>query len=123
MRILIAAALAAAMAAPAAAETLKGSFTGASGHVVTGTATVEKVDGVWTVKLDDAFVLDGAPDPKVAFGDKRATDDTILAHLKSYKGAQSYQVPAHLNPADFKRVYIWCRRYSVPLGYADLKAE
>ena len=77
----------------------------------------------WSNFTSSPEYLDGAPDPKVAFGDARATDDTILAHLKSYKGAQSYKVPAHLNPADFKRVYIWCRRYSVPLGYADLKAE
>ncbi len=44
-----------------------------------------------------------------------------LGELASNKGAQVYRVPADTDPTRFDKIVIYCRKYSVPLGIADLK--
>lgn len=96
----------------------KGSFKGASGHTTTGGVTLK--DGVITLESD--FSLDGAPDPRIGLGNKgKYAANTDFAVLKSNTGEQAYKIPANLNPADYDTVFIWCRKYSVPLGHARLK--
>ena len=98
-----------------------GQFTGASDHVTSGTVTITKDADGYIVQLGPKFFLDGAPDPKVGFGsDGGYIDGTLIGALKSNTGAQSYRVPADLNVRDFTEVYIWCERFSVPLGVAQL---
>lgn len=99
-----------------------GRFTGASDHITTGDVTVTKnADGTHTVTLGENFSLDGAPDPYVAFGkDGAFAKDANLGVLKSKTGAQSYIVPASIDPANFNEIYIWCLKFSVPLGVAQL---
>lgn len=124
---LVAAALVFAMLAEfsaAQAETLASvALEGRNDHVVTGTLTIVKEDdGTHTVALGEDFTLDGAPDPKVAFGDgDKADPATLLAPLKSKTGAQSYTVPAGIDPTAYSEVYIWCDQFSVSLGAAALK--
>lgn len=102
--------------------TAVGAFTGDKGHVVTGNASVSRVDGQWVVTLDEGFSLDGAPDPKVAFGDGSGyVEGTILGKLQNLKGKQSYVVPSNLDVGDYVQVYIWCEQFAVPLGHANLK--
>ena len=101
--------------------TAKGGFTGDNNHVVTGNAVVSRVDGQWVITLDDGFTLDGAPDPKVALGaNGRYVEGTILGKLKSLKGSQTYALAEGLDIGDYDRVYIWCEKFSVSLGHADL---
>ena len=99
-----------------------GSFVGASNHITTGDVTItENADGTHTVTLANNFSLDGAPDPYVAFGKNGSfSPDGNLGVLKSRTGAQSYIVPASIDPADFNEIYIWCLKFSVPLGVAQL---
>ncbi len=101
--------------------TAKGSFRGENNHIVTGKAKVSKVDGQWVITLDEGFLLDGAPDPKVALGNGQYVQGTILGELKSLKGKQSYVLPTSLNIGDYNQVYIWCEQFSVSLGVADLE--
>jgi hypothetical protein len=99
-----------------------GKFKGASNHITTGDVSVTKnADGTHTVTLGANFSLDGAPDPYVAFG-KNGTFSPSgnLGVLKSKTGAQSYIVPASIDPAKFNEIYIWCLKFSVPLGVAQL---
>ncbi|MEM7270944.1 MAG: DM13 domain-containing protein, partial [Pseudomonadota bacterium] len=105
---------------PAGLVTAKGGFKGDNNHVVTGNAVVSRVNGQWVVTLDDGFTLDGAPDPKVALGNGKYVKGTILGELKSLKGSQSYVLPANLDIGDYNQVYIWCEKFSVSLGHADL---
>ena len=100
----------------------KGTFTGASDHITTGGVSVIKTaNGGAIVILDSDFSLDGAPDPRVGFGKDGeyvgATDLGILAHNT---GMQVFIVPGTVNVDDFNEVYIWCRKFSVPLGLASL---
>lgn len=99
-----------------------GSFSGASGHVTKGTATVTKSGGKIVVKLGSNFFLDGAPDPYVALGNGSSpVKGGLLAVLKSNKGGQTYSVAASAALESAKQVIIWCKKYSVPLGVATLK--
>ena len=118
----VAASFAATLAA-AAVQPLTGSFTGASNHVTTGQVSVSQdAGGQWLVTLGPGFSLDGAPDPKVGFG--RGGDfveGTLIGELQSLSGAQTYRVPAGIDPSQFSEVFIWCERFSVPLGVASIR--
>ena len=98
-----------------------GSFTGLKGHTTTGqVAVVQTADG-WEVRLQDDFTFDGAPDPRVGFGTAgKFAADTDFEPLRSNTGAQVYLVPAGVDPTAYDEIYIWCRKYSVPLGVAKL---
>lgn len=99
-----------------------GSFTGKSDHITTGGVTIVKnADGTATVTLDDKFSLDGAPDPRVAFGkDGNYAPAADLGKLQNLTGKQTYTVPASVNIDDYNEIYIWCLQFSVPLGVAAL---
>ncbi|MFK7838636.1 MAG: DM13 domain-containing protein [Sulfitobacter sp.] len=101
---------------------VSGTFTGASDHITTGGVTVtQNADGTATVTFDASFSLDGAPDPHVGFGkDGQYIDTADLGVLKNKDGSQSYVVPANLNIDDFNELYIWCLKFGVPLGVAEL---
>ncbi|MDW3223453.1 MAG: DM13 domain-containing protein [Paracoccaceae bacterium] len=99
-----------------------GSFIGKSDHITTGGVTIVKnADGTATVTLDENFSLDGAPDPRVAFGkDGSYAPEADLGELKNLNGKQVYTVPASVNIDDYNEIYIWCLKFSVPLGVAAL---
>ncbi len=98
-----------------------GTFTGASGHKTSGSVRVIKTENGMSVVLGANFFFDGAPDPKVGFGKSSKYDiNSQLAHLKSDSGEQSYPIPASLDVTNYNQIYIWCEKYSVPLGVADL---
>lgn len=95
-------------------------FQNAGGHVTTGNVTIEERDGKTIVTLDSSFSLDGAPDPKLAFGNDGYVKGTIFTKLNKLKGAQSYEVPANLSVGDYNELWLWCEKFSVPLGVAKL---
>ena len=104
-----------------AADERSGTFTGLSNHITTGgVSVVETADG-WEIHLHEDFTFDGAPDPRVGFGkDGTFVDPTDFEPLRSDAGAQVYKVPAEIDPTEFSDVFIWCRKFSVPLGVASL---
>jgi hypothetical protein len=109
------------LAFPAAAETWSGTFKGASRHKTSGTVTISSDASGFVVTLGNDFSFDGAPDPKLAFGNARTVDKkTIFAPLAKNAGRQSYRLPASIEPASFSTFYLWCQRFSVPLGTATL---
>lgn len=99
-----------------------GTFTGASDHITTGSVeVVANADGSHTIVLGDDFSLDGAPDPRVGLGkDGHYDGNTDAGKLGNLTGAQSFTVPAGVDVSDFNEVYIWCEKFSVPLGVATL---
>lgn len=97
-------------------------FTGASDHVTKGGVTItNNDDGTATVTFDQSFSLDGAPDLRVDF-DKGGKIVSIAdpEQLKNLNGAQSYVVPASLDIDAYNELYIWCLKFAVPLGVAQL---
>ncbi|MEO1206307.1 MAG: DM13 domain-containing protein [Pseudomonadota bacterium] len=105
---------------PTGAVVYTASFTGAGGHVTTGAVTIETKGGKTIVTLGEDFSLDGAPDPKLAFGKNGYAKDTIFTKLKNHKGAQVYEVPGTINVADYNELWLWCEKFNVPLGLAKL---
>ncbi len=103
--------------------TTSGTFKGASDHVTTGGVSIVKTaNGGHVVILDTDFSLDGAPDPRVGLGKSgKFVESTDLGKLKKISGLQAYVVPASIDVSNFDEVYIWCRKFSVPLGVAKLK--
>lgn len=103
-----------------ATTTARGTFEGKSKHVTTGHAAIGRVGDQWIVILEDDFTFDGAPDPHVALGSDGYRKDASLALLSSNAGKQVYAIPASLDVANFNEIWIWCDRFSVPLGVAKL---
>ncbi|MEO1018154.1 MAG: DM13 domain-containing protein [Pseudomonadota bacterium] len=116
----VAVALLFAVALDASAETLTGTFEGRSDHVVRGTVTIEPVGGGYQVVLSEDFFLDGAPDPKLAFGQDGIAEDTIFVPLGENTGSQTYALPDTIDPTQYNEFYVWCEQFSVPLGFASL---
>jgi len=106
----------------AVAANKTGSFHGASNHITKGDYTISKqADGSHIITLEDNFSLDGAPDPSVGFGKNgKYSKATYLGNLKSLKGKQSFVIPASVDLSRFNEVYIWCTKFTVPLGVAPL---
>lgn len=99
-----------------------GTFKGLSNHITTGGVKVVQTDAGWEIHLKDDFTFDGAPDPRVGFGkDGKFVDPTDFEPLRKNAGGQVYKVPAEIDPTNFDEVYIWCRKFSVPLGVASIK--
>lgn len=108
----------AAFSIPAFAASKSGKFRGQSNHVTKGSVTVKN----GKIVLENSFWFDGAPDPRVGLGKSgRYIKGTDFAVLKKNSGKQTYSIPASLKGKDFDTVVIWCRKFSVPLGYARLK--
>ncbi len=102
--------------------TAKGTFVGTQKFQVTGTTKVFRQNGQWFVKLASDFSESGAPDPKVALGNKAAggyQEGTILGLVEA-NGESVYALKPGLDIGDYDQVWIWCERFSVPVGHADL---
>jgi len=98
-----------------------GIFSGRSDHITTGLVTVEKTATGYQLSFAADFSLDGAPDPVVAIGNNGVyTKANKLGVLKNKTGEQIYTLPANFTPGQFSQVYVWCEKFDVPLGIADL---
>ena len=117
---------AAALAAPAAASAqdrvlASGKFQGQSGHATSGEVRVVKTAKGTILVLEPDFKFDGAPDPKLGFGKNGYVKATQFSALKSNSGEQIYEIPTAIDPADYTELWVWCEKYSVPLGVATLE--
>jgi len=100
-----------------------GTFEGRSDHITRGEVTLEKTASGYQLRFAADFYLDGAPDPVVALGNGETfLVANKLGELKNKRGAQTYQLPASFTPEQFREVYVWCEKFSVPLGVAALSA-
>ncbi|OKH98607.1 hypothetical protein A6A06_30090 [Streptomyces sp. CB02923] len=98
-------------------------------HATSGTArTLRLADGGRVVRLEDLKTSEG-PDVRVYLSHRSAAeaakglgaDAVELGGLKGSLGNQNYAVPAGTDPAGFRSVVIWCQRFSVSFGAADLR--
>lgn len=104
-------------ATPSFAASRKGKFRGQSNHVTKGSVTVKGNK----ITLEGNFFFDGAPDPRIALGKGgRFSKGTDFAKLKKNKGKQTYTIPSRIDPDKHDTVVLWCRKFSVPLGFAKI---
>jgi len=98
-----------------------GTFSGRSDHVTTGNVSIVKKETGYQLVFAENFSLDGAPDPIVGFGNNGKFEiSTKLGALTNKTGKQTYQLPADFTRAQFSEVYVYCEKFSVPLGVATL---
>lgn len=101
-------------------------------HDTSGRARIVRLsDGSYRLELVGLATSNG-PDLRIWLTDQpvrtgtagwRVFDDgrwTELGRLKGNRGDQAYQIPAGVDPASFRSVSIWCRRFSVSFGAAPL---
>jgi len=100
-----------------------GSFEGRSDHIVTGSVEVVEQDGSYIIQLGEDFSLDNAPDPKVGLGSDGYDPATKSGDLIALTGASDYAVPAGIDVSAYNEVYIWCEKFDVPLGVAQLQTQ
>ena len=119
-------------APPAGPETLAGGELISHEHTTTGSVRLLRLsDGSHTVRLENLDTSNG-PDLRVWLTDApvkegragwHVFDDgayVSLGKLKGNKGDQNYALPADVDPADFTSVSIWCDRFDVSFGAAEL---
>jgi len=99
----------------------RGQFVGKKGHKTSGGVTVVKTATGMAVVLEPDFSFDGAPDPKLGFGRDGYDPATQFSALKANKGTQRYELPGALEPGAYNEIWVWCERFSVPLGVAKLR--
>ena len=110
-----------AQSAVTSAAVSSGVFSGRSDHITTGKVSVVKTAAGYQLNFASDFSLDGAPDPVVALGNGGVyTKANKLGALKNKTGGQTYTLPASFTPGQFSQVYVWCEKFDVPLGIADL---
>lgn len=114
-------------AAPVVETAAEGSFVGRS-HPAEGQAVVV-TDGAQTFLRFEEFATDNGPDlfvylskgtsadsPESAFDD----DFVDLGMLKGNVGDQNYEIPADVDVSEYATVVVWCKRFAVAFGAADL---
>jgi hypothetical protein len=100
-------------------------------HTSSGTVQLVKLeDGRYQIVLRDLSTSDG-PELEVWLTDQpvipgvqgwRVFDDgkyEALGALKGNRGTQVYEVPAGVDPAQYRSVAIWCKRFSVSFAAAQ----
>ncbi|MER7895719.1 DM13 domain-containing protein [Streptomyces sp. NPDC096046] len=101
-------------------------------HTTSGTVKLVRLaDGSHVVRLENLDTSNG-PDLRVWLTDAQVLqgkagwhvfDDgkyVSLGKLKGNKGSQNYALPADVDPSGFRSVSIWCDRFDVSFGAADL---
>ncbi|MDX3532944.1 DM13 domain-containing protein [Streptomyces sp. MB09-01] len=120
--------------APSAPRTLARGSLISHEHTTTGTATLVRLpDGSHTLRLDNLDTSNG-PDLRVWLTDAPVKEGTAgwrvfddgkyvsLGKLKGNKGDQNYMIPSAVNLADYSSVTIWCDRFDVSFGAAQLQS-
>lgn len=102
-------------------------------HETTGTVRVlQLADGSRVLRLEDLDTSNG-PDLRVWVADAPVLEGRAgwfvfddgayadLGDLKGNRGSQNYPVPAEVDLADLSSVSIWCARFRVSFGAAELR--
>jgi len=98
-----------------------GTFSGAGRHKARGAVSIVRSGGTAQVVFAKSFWFDGAPAPRVAFGNGRYVPGTIIAKLKRRAGSQSYTVPARIDLSKYSQVWIWCEKFNSPIAVANIR--
>ncbi|WP_175647665.1 DM13 domain-containing protein [Streptomyces cyaneochromogenes] len=112
----------------AAARPLSGTFVSHEHETSGSVAVLESGDGVRTLRLTNLRTSDGPAlhvwlsDQPVEGGGGNLDDGEHidLGSLKGNEGNQNYLIPATADLGRFSTVTIWCERFSVSFGAAEL---
>ncbi len=97
------------------------SFSGESRYTIEGTAEVLNDGSEQRFLRFEDFSSDNGPDLKVYLRAENG-DFVSLGELKGNIGDQNYEIPVGVNLDEFSTIQIWCERFSVNFGSAELMA-
>ncbi|HYF29294.1 MAG TPA: DM13 domain-containing protein [Candidatus Paceibacterota bacterium] len=109
-------------AAPMMAETreMAGTIVGTPGHPSSGTVRIVSADGKQYVRYENLKTING-PDIYVYLSkDLGAREYVELGKVKSTEGNANYEIPAGVDPADYRYVLIWCKQFGVLFNSAEI---
>jgi hypothetical protein len=98
-------------------------------HETTGTARILRLADDQTILRLEGFETSNGPalfvylSQNTAQGEDGAFDDDYidLGPLKGNIGDQNYLIPAEIDPLGFTSVVVWCDRFNVSFGAADIQ--
>ncbi|MEC4674769.1 MAG: DM13 domain-containing protein [Nitrospirota bacterium] len=94
-----------------------GTLEGAGFHNAEGTV---KLTGHQLVMSNVA--IDRVPDGRVYLANDADVQGGVeLGRLTRFSGTVQYTIPSTINPDDYNSVLIWCKKFSVDIGYATLQ--
>ncbi|MEM9924296.1 MAG: DM13 domain-containing protein [Cyanobacteria bacterium P01_D01_bin.50] len=93
-----------------------------------GKAKIVSINGKRYLEFNKAFKTGNGPDVKIILHKNstiplnvREGNYITLARIKSFNGAQRYEIPNNVNLANYKSVGIWCEEFNATFGYASLR--
>jgi hypothetical protein len=97
-------------------------------HETSGTARVLRLPDGQVIVRFEGFATSNGPvlvvwlsrAPAHAENDAFGDDHVVLGALKGNVGDQNYVIPAGLDPLAYTSVVVWCDRFHVAFGAADL---
>ncbi|MDJ0575497.1 MAG: DM13 domain-containing protein [Xenococcaceae cyanobacterium MO_234.B1] len=96
-------------------------------HPTAGKATIIEENGQKYLEFDADFTTARGPAVKVVLHrnnsvpvNLREEEYITIASLQSFDGKQRYTLPADIDLDKYQSVAIWCQRFNVTFGYADL---
>jgi hypothetical protein len=97
-----------------------GSFV-SNGHPTSGSVKITERDGVRTLVFENFSTTTG-PELKVYIANDRNNNSFYdLGPLTALSGTFNYPVDKEINLKEYKFVLIWCKKYQVLIGNAELK--
>ena len=107
----------------------QGNFSSQAHHTA-GNAAIYRNGQGHILRLSN-FVTSNGPDVHVYLTKGQGTDNASikaghfldLGVIKGNVGDQNYQLPADFDPADYRGISIWCARFGVGFGGADLQSQ
>ena len=94
-----------------------GTLTGAGGHGAEGSVNLNGHNLI----LSNIHV-DKVPDGRVYLANDAGYESAVeLGLLTQFSGTLEFDIPDNVNPDDYNSVLIWCKKFSVEIGHADLK--
>ena len=101
-----------------------------SEKATSGKAKIISMKGKHYLEFDEAFSTGEGNDVKIILYEDSSVpanikqgNYTTLAPIKSFKGAQRYEIPETVNTDDYESVGIWSEESKTTLGYASLEHD
>ena len=96
-------------------------------HATTGGVRLIEENGVRYLELEGDFQTGSGPQVEVILHRQqrvgrriRKRDYLTVASLQKIRGTQRYVLPASVELDEFGAVAIWCRRFNITFGYAQI---
>jgi hypothetical protein len=104
--------------APVAA-TVVGTFA----HPAEGRARIVEAEGTRYLRYENFKTING-PDLYVYLAkDLDAKEFVNLGFIKATEGNVNYEIPAGVDPSEYRYALVWCKQFSTLFNYADFSAQ